>query len=277
MDVIAVVGGDRPLPGQTQLPLHGVLSETLRLAAAARLRLPQLAEGTRNPGALSILAILDGQDCALPAGACRVIDSPSVVLPLIPPALWASISLSRYVRTTVQTLTLVRRGRCWVCWWMPTAASTCTSTAWTRASPRRISPPPATPSSTSTASVSRSVQIASRTQESKFSSRSFFFLHQLTSLLQVTIVTNSVSAVGAESGETRCQGDMEKADMVDGMKPILLLLFFSSELLRVLRSLRICRNQRERVLDTPSRGQPQQDLRVPGTVLPIQGPADVTR
>ncbi|XP_011485805.1 neuralized-like protein 4 isoform X1 [Oryzias latipes] len=35
---------------------------------------------------------------------------------------------------------------------------------------------------------------------------------------QVTIVTNSVSAVGAESGETRCQGDMEKADMVDGIK-----------------------------------------------------------
>ena len=33
---------------------------------------------------------------------------------------------------------------------------------------------------------------------------------------QVTIVTNNVPAVGGESGETRCQGDMEKADMVDG-------------------------------------------------------------
>ncbi|KAK5875860.1 hypothetical protein CesoFtcFv8_026898 [Champsocephalus esox] len=35
---------------------------------------------------------------------------------------------------------------------------------------------------------------------------------------QVTIVTNNVPAVGEESGETRCQGDMEKADMVDGIK-----------------------------------------------------------
>uniref|UniRef100_A0A665VWZ7 Neuralized-like protein 4 n=1 Tax=Echeneis naucrates TaxID=173247 RepID=A0A665VWZ7_ECHNA len=35
---------------------------------------------------------------------------------------------------------------------------------------------------------------------------------------QVTIVTNNVPAVGGESGETRCQGDMEKADMVDGIK-----------------------------------------------------------
>ncbi|CAB1345235.1 unnamed protein product [Coregonus sp. 'balchen'] len=34
---------------------------------------------------------------------------------------------------------------------------------------------------------------------------------------QVTIVTN-VSTVGGESGEARCQGDMEKADMVDGIK-----------------------------------------------------------
>ncbi|KAI1898830.1 hypothetical protein AGOR_G00076390 [Albula goreensis] len=35
---------------------------------------------------------------------------------------------------------------------------------------------------------------------------------------QVTIVTNDVPAVGRESGESRCQGDMEKADMVDGIK-----------------------------------------------------------
>ncbi|XP_035265364.1 neuralized-like protein 4 isoform X1 [Anguilla anguilla] len=35
---------------------------------------------------------------------------------------------------------------------------------------------------------------------------------------QVTIVTNDLPAVGRESGESRCQGDMEKADMVDGIK-----------------------------------------------------------
>ncbi|XP_077963285.1 neuralized-like protein 4 isoform X1 [Gasterosteus aculeatus] len=35
---------------------------------------------------------------------------------------------------------------------------------------------------------------------------------------QVTIVTNNVADVGGDSGETRCQGDMEKADMVDGIK-----------------------------------------------------------
>ncbi|KAM9462513.1 neuralized-like protein 4 isoform 2-T2 [Clarias gariepinus] len=35
---------------------------------------------------------------------------------------------------------------------------------------------------------------------------------------QVTIVTSHVETVGAESGEVRCQGDMEKADMVDGIK-----------------------------------------------------------
>ncbi|XP_062858914.1 neuralized-like protein 4 isoform X1 [Trichomycterus rosablanca] len=35
---------------------------------------------------------------------------------------------------------------------------------------------------------------------------------------QVTVVTSHVAAVGAESGEVRCQGDMEKADMVDGIK-----------------------------------------------------------
>lgn len=38
------------------------------------------------------------------------------------------------------------------------------------------------------------------------------------SLWQVTIVTNNVADVGGDSGETRCQGDMEKADMVDGKK-----------------------------------------------------------
>lgn len=42
-------------------------------------------------------------------------------------------------------------------------------------------------------------------------------------LWQVTIVTNNVPAVGGESGETRCQGDMEKADMVDGRKPVLIV------------------------------------------------------
>lgn len=33
-------------------------------------------------------------------------------------------------------------------------------------------------------------------------------------------------AVGGESGETRCQGDMEKADMVDGTKLTFFLFFF---------------------------------------------------
>lgn len=32
-------------------------------------------------------------------------------------------------------------------------------------------------------------------------------------------------AVGGEGGETRCQADMEKADMVDGKKPTSRLLF----------------------------------------------------
>ncbi|XP_037118336.1 neuralized-like protein 4 isoform X2 [Syngnathus acus] len=35
---------------------------------------------------------------------------------------------------------------------------------------------------------------------------------------QVTIVTNNVPAVGGEGGDARCQCDMEKADMVDGIK-----------------------------------------------------------
>ncbi|KAJ3585717.1 hypothetical protein NHX12_014436 [Muraenolepis orangiensis] len=35
---------------------------------------------------------------------------------------------------------------------------------------------------------------------------------------QVTIVTNNAPAAGRESSDARCQGDMEKADMVDGIK-----------------------------------------------------------
>ncbi|CDR16016.1 unnamed protein product [Oncorhynchus mykiss] len=38
---------------------------------------------------------------------------------------------------------------------------------------------------------------------------------------QVTIVTDNVPTVGGESGEARCQGDMEKADMVDGEKTMM--------------------------------------------------------
>lgn len=37
--------------------------------------------------------------------------------------------------------------------------------------------------------------------------------------------------MGGESGETRCQGDMEKADMVDGKKTKALLLFICVECL----------------------------------------------
>lgn len=45
MDVVAVFRGDWSLPRPAQLPLHGVLSEALSLAPAARLCLPQLPEG----------------------------------------------------------------------------------------------------------------------------------------------------------------------------------------------------------------------------------------
>lgn len=37
---------------------------------------------------------------------------------------------------------------------------------------------------------------------------------------QVTIATNNLPAVGGDRGETRCQGDMEKADMVDGERSL---------------------------------------------------------
>lgn len=39
---------------------------------------------------------------------------------------------------------------------------------------------------------------------------------------QVTIATNNLPAVGGDGSETRCQGDMEKADMVDGEKQVTL-------------------------------------------------------
>ena len=45
MDVVAIFRGDRSLPWPPQLPIHRVLSETLRLAAAERLGFPQLAKG----------------------------------------------------------------------------------------------------------------------------------------------------------------------------------------------------------------------------------------
>lgn len=35
-------------------------------------------------------------------------------------------------------------------------------------------------------------------------------------------MTNNVRAVGRDCGESRCQGDMEKADMVDGRKPTII-------------------------------------------------------
>lgn len=34
-------------------------------------------------------------------------------------------------------------------------------------------------------------------------------------------MTDNVPTVGGESGEARCQGDMEKADMVDGEKTMM--------------------------------------------------------
>lgn len=78
-------------------------------------------------------------------------------------------------------------------------------------------------------------------------------------------------AVGGESGETRCQGDMEKADMVDGKK-LFFLFIQPAEVFKVVSFVFLSfknRNQRECVLDAPSRGQPQQDLWVPGAVLPL--------
>lgn len=48
MDVVAVFRGDWSLPRPAQLPLHGVLSEALSLAPAARLCLPQLPEGVHR-------------------------------------------------------------------------------------------------------------------------------------------------------------------------------------------------------------------------------------
>lgn len=133
VDVVAVVRGDRPLPRPAQLPLHSMLSETLGLAAAERLRLPQLPKGRCASFFVSL---------ASSSSSLHVL---------------SSLSFFRYVRTTVLIWTLVQRGRCWVCWWTPTVVSTCTSTAWTRAWRRRTFLRPATPSSTSTASVSRSV------------------------------------------------------------------------------------------------------------------------
>lgn len=53
------------------------------------------------------------------------------------------------------------------------------------------------------------------------------------SLWQVTIVTNNVPAVGGESGETRCQGDMEKADMVDGKIATVFFFLFIEKLLNL--------------------------------------------
>lgn len=49
LDVVAVHGSYRPLPRPAQLPLHGMWSETLRLAAAERLCLPQFPEGKDTP------------------------------------------------------------------------------------------------------------------------------------------------------------------------------------------------------------------------------------
>lgn len=45
MDLVTLSGGHRSLARPPQLPLHGLLSEALRLAAAERLSLPQLPEG----------------------------------------------------------------------------------------------------------------------------------------------------------------------------------------------------------------------------------------
>lgn len=139
MDVVAVVRRDRPLPRPTQLPVHSVLPEALRLAAAERLRLPQLPKGKHTK---SVVRDGVGTDFCLTRQTLLSFSFLSVFSP-------------RYVRTMVLIWTRVRRGRCWVCWWMPTVVSTSMSMAWTRAWQRRTFLRPATPSSTSTASVNR--------------------------------------------------------------------------------------------------------------------------
>lgn len=48
MDVVALSRGHRSLARPPQLPLHGLLSEALSLAAAERLGLPQLPEGAEQ-------------------------------------------------------------------------------------------------------------------------------------------------------------------------------------------------------------------------------------
>lgn len=145
MDVVAVVRCDWPLPRPTQLPVHSVLPETLRLAAAERLRLPQLPKGKHTK---SVVRDGVGTDFCLTRQTERVPIGRMIEL------LCFSLFL-RYVRTMVLIWTRVRRGRCWVCWWMPTVVSTSMSMAWTRAWQRRTFLRPATPSSISTASVNR--------------------------------------------------------------------------------------------------------------------------
>lgn len=160
MDVVAVVRRDRPLPRPTQLPVHSVLPEALRLAAAERLRLPQLPKGKHTK---SVVRDGVGTDFCLTRQTERVpTGCVTDLLSFLFHSLPALLSFSflcffspRYVRTMVLIWTRVRRGRCWVCWWMPTVVSTSMSMAWTRAWQRRTFLRPATPSSTSTASVNR--------------------------------------------------------------------------------------------------------------------------
>lgn len=146
VDVVAVVRGDRSLPWPAELPLHSVLSETLRLAAAERLCLPQLPKGTITGtlSFLSLIALSFSIFCLTPRYVQTIVSCLIFLLFLL-----------RYVRTTVLIWTLVRRGRCWVCWWTLTVVSTSMSTAWTRVWRRRTSLLPAIHSSTSTASVNR--------------------------------------------------------------------------------------------------------------------------
>lgn len=136
-----------------------MLSETLRLAAAERFRLPQLPKGKHTHKVWHIGVrphwLFDWSFLifvSLSSSSCFPIFSPHFTF--FPNPLFL-----RYVRTMVLIWTPVQRGRCWVCWWTPTVVSTCTSTAWTRAWRHRTSLRPATPSSTSTASVSRSVSV----------------------------------------------------------------------------------------------------------------------
>lgn len=69
---------------------------------------------------------------------------------------------------------------------------------------------------------------------------------------QVTIVANHVPVAGGESGDMHCQGDMEKADMVDGEEDFKLVSYRSFGMTQVnARVLYVLAGIKESVCWTP--------------------------